>query len=85
MEINNLITGAKSKKLSELIDASKEVKGYGPVRAKSYESFKSRINFTSKKRSRVLSNIFSFKTKSNIQAKSYKTPKEKGQNDKSFR
>ena len=85
MEINNLITGAKSKKLSELIDASKEVKGYGPVRAKSYESFKSRINFTSKKRSRILSNIFSFKTKSNIQAKSYKTPKGKGQNDKSFR
>ena len=84
VEIHNLITGTKGKKLSELIDASKEVKGYGPVRAKSYESFKSRINFTSKKRSRVLSNIFSFKTKSNIQAKIYKTPKEKGQNDKSF-
>ena len=48
-EIHNLITGTKGKKLSELIAVSKEVKGYGPVRAASYEIFKARINFHSKK------------------------------------
>ena len=75
-EINNLITGVKSKKLLELIEASKEVKGYGPVRAESYEIFKSRINFTSKKGLRVLSNIFRFETRNNIQAKKHKARKE---------
>jgi hypothetical protein len=75
-EINNLITGVKSKKLSELIEASKEVKGYGPVRAESYGIFKSRINFTSQKRFSILSNIFRFKTRSNIQAKKHKAQKE---------
>ena len=84
-EISNLITGVKSNKLLELIEASKEVKGYGPVRAKSYEIFKSRINFTNKKRLWVLSNLFRFKTRSNIQAKNIKLKKKIRQDDKSIR
>ena len=76
VEINNLITGIKSKKLLELIEASKEVKGYGPVRAKSYESFKARINFNSKKSPRILNSFLRFQSKTNISAKKHKAQKE---------
>ena len=75
-EINNLITGRKSKKLIELIDASKEVKGYGPVRAKSFKVFKSKINISSKRKLRILRNIFTFETNRNIQAKKFTSKNE---------
>ncbi len=76
VEINNLITGTKSKKLLELIGASKEVKGYGPVRAKSYESFKARINYCSKKSPRIFNRFLRFQSKTNISVKKHKAQKE---------
>ena len=76
VEIDNLITGTKSKKLSELIEASKEVKGYGPVRAKSYESFKTRINFNSNKSPIIFNRFFRFQGKTNISVKNHKAQKE---------
>ena len=76
VEIHNLITGTKGKKLSELIEVSKEVKGYGPVRAASYEIFKARINFQSKKSPRIFNPFFRFQSKTNISAKKHKAQKE---------
>ena len=76
VEINNLITGIKSKKLLELIEASKEVKGYGPVRAKSYEGFKARINFYSKKSPRIFNRFFRFQSRTKIPVKKHKAQKE---------
>ena len=76
VEIHNLITGTKSKKLWELIEVSKEVKGYGPVRASSYEIFKARINLHSKKSSRILNRFFRNQSKTNISAKKHKAQKE---------
>ena len=76
VEINNLITGIKSKKLLELIEASKEVKGYGPVRAKSYEGFKARINFHSKKSPRIFNRFFRFQSRTKIPVKKHKAQKE---------
>ena len=75
-EIHNLITGTKGKKLSELIAVSKEVKGYGPVRAASYEIFKARINFHSKKTPRIFNRFFRFKSKTKIPVKKHKAQKE---------
>ena len=74
--VGKLITVVQFLKLLELIEASKEVKGYGPVRAESYEIFKSRINFTSKKGLRVLSNNFRYETRNNIQPKKHKARKD---------
>ena len=76
VEIHNLITGTKGKKLSELIEVSKEVKGYGPVRAASYEIFKARINFHSKKSPRIFNRFFRFQNKTKIPVKKHKAQKE---------
>ena len=76
VEIHNLITGTKGKKLSELIEVSKEVKGYGPVRAASYEIFKARINFHSKKSPRIINRFFRFQSKTKIPVKKHKAQKE---------
>jgi indolepyruvate ferredoxin oxidoreductase len=76
VEIHNLITGTKGKKLSELIEVSKEVKGYGPVRAASYEIFKARINFHGKKSPRIFSRFFRFQSKTKIPVKKHKAQKE---------
>ena len=85
VEIHNLITGTKGKKLSELIEVSKEVKGYGPVRAASYEIFKARINFQSKKAQGYLSPFLDFKAKQIFQQKNIKLKKKIEQNEKSIR
>ena len=68
-EINNEIAGKKAKRLREFIDASKTVKGYGPVREKSYEKFKRFINIPEKKRLRLLRELFSFTSTKPIKSK----------------
>ena len=68
-EINNEIAGIKAKRLREFIDASKTVKGYGPVREKSYEKFKRFINIPEKKRLRLLRELFSFTSTKPIKSK----------------
>ena len=68
-EINNLIAGKKLSKLKELVEASGNVKGYGPVREKSYLDFRKRINAPEQKRTKIISRLFSFKSDRNIKAK----------------
>ena len=68
-EINNEIAGKKARRLREFIDASKTVKGYGPVREKSYEKFKRFINIPEKKRLRLLRELFSFTSTKPIKSK----------------
>ena len=59
-DINSLINGQKSKKLAELVEASRDVKGYGPVREKSYQGFRKRINAPYQKQIKIFSRLFSF-------------------------
>ena len=68
-EINNLIAGKKLSKLKELVEASANVKGYGPVREKSYLDFRKRINASEQKRTKFISRLFGFKSDRNIKAK----------------
>ena len=60
----------------ELIEASKEVKGYGPVRAKSYEGLKARLNFHSNKSPRLFNRFFRFQSRTKIPVKKHKAQKE---------
>jgi indolepyruvate ferredoxin oxidoreductase len=80
-EIDNLIAGQKSKKLIDLVDASRDVKGYGPVREKSYLNFRKKINAPKQKRARIISRLFSFKSNRNIKAKKVTSNQEKNLND----
>jgi indolepyruvate ferredoxin oxidoreductase len=80
-EIDNLIAGQKSKKLIDLVDASRDVKGYGPVREKSYLNFRKKINAPKQKRARIISQLFSFKSNRNIKAKKVISNQEKNLND----
>ena len=80
-EIDNLIAGQKSKKLIDLVEASRDVKGYGPVREKSYLDFRKKINAPKQKRSRVISRLFSFESNRNIKAKKVTSNQEKNLND----
>ena len=80
-EIDNLIAGQKSKKLIDLVDASRDVKGYGPVREKSYLNFRKKINAPKQKRARVISRLFSFESNRNIKAKKVTSNQEKNLND----
>ena len=59
-DINSLINGQKSKKLADLVEASRDVKGYGPVREKSYQGFRKRINAPYQKQIKIFSRLFSF-------------------------
>jgi indolepyruvate ferredoxin oxidoreductase len=80
-EIDSLIAGQKSKKLIDLVDASRDVKGYGPVREKSYLNFRKKINAPKQKRARIISRLFSFKSNRNIKAKKVTSNQEKNLND----
>jgi indolepyruvate ferredoxin oxidoreductase len=80
-EIDSLIAGQKSKKLIDLVDASRDVKGYGPVREKSYLNFRKKINAPKQKRARIISQLFSFKSNRNIKAKKVISNQEKNLND----
>jgi indolepyruvate ferredoxin oxidoreductase len=80
-EIDNLIAGQKSKKLVDLVDASRDVKGYGPVREKSYLNFRKKINAPKQKRARIISRLFSFESNRNIKAKKVTSNQEKNLND----
>ena len=80
-EIDNLIAGQKSKKLIELVAASRDVKGYGPVREKAYLNFRKKINAPKQKRARIISRLFSFESDRNIKAKKVTSNQEKNLND----
>ena len=80
-EIDNLIAGQKSKKLIDLVEASRDVKGYGTVREKSYLDFRKKINAPKQKRSRIISRLFSFESNRNIKAKKVTSNQEKSLND----
>lgn len=80
-EVDNLIAGQKSKKLIELVEASRDVKGYGPVREKAYLNFRKKINAPKQKRARIISRLFSFESDRNIKAKKVTSNQEKNLND----
>ena len=80
-EVDSLIAGQKSKKLIELVEASRDVKGYGPVREKAYLNFRKKINAPKQKRARIISRLFSFESDRNIKAKKVTSNQEKNLND----
>ncbi len=80
-EVDSLIAGQKSKKLIELVAASRDVKGYGPVREKAYLNFRKKINAPKQKRARIISRLFSFESDRNIKAKKVTSNQEKNLND----
>ena len=63
------------------MEASRDVKGYGPVREKSYLDFRKKINAPKQKRSRIISRLFSFESNRNIKAKKVTSNQEKNLND----
>ena len=63
------------------MEASRDVKGYGPVREKSYLNFRKKINAPKQKRARIISQLFSFESNRNIKAKKVTSNQEKNLND----
>ena len=63
------------------MEASRDVKGYGPVREKAYLNFRKKINAPKQKRARIISRLFSFESDRNIKAKKVTSNQEKNLND----